>query len=61
MAEWELDELSDLGHLLSASTDVIITDICEVVFLILTLDWVSLCKIVSVALKFDEATTDQCG
>lgn len=44
MTKWKLDKFSDLGHLFSAATNVIVANISEIVFFIFTLDWVTLCN-----------------
>lgn len=43
MTEGEFDHFADLGHLLSASTDVIVPDVGQVGLFVLTLDRLALC------------------
>jgi hypothetical protein len=38
MTKWELDHLADLSHLLPAATDIIITDLVQVILFLVTLD-----------------------
>ena len=42
MPEWQFDHLSDGSHLLSASSNIIISNIIQL-FLIFSVDWLSLC------------------
>lgn len=42
MAQRQLNELTDLSHLLAAATNVVVADICEIAFLIFTLDGLAL-------------------
>lgn len=42
VAKRQLDKLSDLGHLLPATSNVVVTDVGEVVLLVLSLDGVTL-------------------
>ena len=44
MTKGEFNKLTNLSHLLAATTDVIISDIVEVRFLILALDGIALCR-----------------
>jgi len=42
MSEWKFDQLTDLSHLLSATTNIVVSDIVEVALLVLALDWLTL-------------------
>lgn len=41
MAQGQLDQLTDLCHLLAAATDIVVADLIQVLFLVLTLDWLA--------------------
>ncbi|KAJ7752355.1 hypothetical protein B0H16DRAFT_1723713 [Mycena metata] len=42
VTERQLDQFTDLGHLLAAATDIVVADVSEVEFLLFSLDWVTL-------------------
>jgi hypothetical protein len=42
MTQRQLDQFTDLSHLLAATTNIVITDLVEVALLILSLDWLTL-------------------
>jgi hypothetical protein len=44
MAEWQLYQLTDLRELLSTSSNIIVTDLVEVVLLVLTVERITLAK-----------------
>jgi hypothetical protein len=42
MSQWQLDQLSNLSHLFSAATNVIVADFVEIALFIFTLYWLAL-------------------
>ena len=59
VTQWQLNELSNLGYLFAATTDIIISDIIEIRFFVFTLHWVTLCPAVSSAFFVKETMTNQ--
>jgi hypothetical protein len=42
MSQRKLDQLPNLSHLLPASSDIVVTDLVQVSFLVLTVQWLAL-------------------